>query len=375
MRTRHAFASPMKTTPRILLEPDLCQDLVLPSSGRSILIRTALQENMKDSLQKVLPPIARLLPDSAAGLEDEVEGLDTARRFSPRLYFDYFTLLQGMAQSDVRAVAARSAALRRCLHMPYADRFEVRERMDEIALSFMRAHRTATLSDASHLAIDTQESDTYPRYIDSISRWTAASARRHLATLQMALAASEPHLADELSSLVSVVQLMPQSFFAEAASSLAAFGTILVRPPMDSPEKSTQFFYFDRIVHESAHIYLNMLMTFDPLLTNGAALAESPARQTLRPLKGVLHAHFVFFRLLHAYRHAPDAIRNTEAPCPSRAEMDRMSLSALPLSFAAREAVYLDKFIQGDSILRSSAAFTPCGQRFFDAMTETLCHV
>ncbi|MDR5759737.1 aKG-HExxH-type peptide beta-hydroxylase [Caballeronia sp. LZ035] len=330
---------------------------------------------MKDSLQKVLLQIARVLPGSAAGLEEEVEGLDTARRFSPRLYFDYFMLLQDMAQSDVRAVAARCAALRRCLHMPYADRFEVRERMDEIALSFMRAHRAATLSDASHLSIDAPESATYLEYADSIPRCTAASARRHLATLQMALAASEPHLADEISSLVSVVQLMPQSFSAEAASSLSAFGTVLVRPPMDTPETSTHFFYFDRIVHESAHIYLNMLMTFDPLLTNGAALAASPARQTLRPLKGVLHAHFVFFRLLHAYRHAPDAIRRTEASCPPRAEMDRMSLSALPLSFAAREAVYLDKFIQGDAILRSSAAFTPCGQRLFDAMTETLCHV
>jgi HEXXH motif-containing protein len=365
--------SPMKTTSPNLTEPDNWQELVLPMTGRSADLRTRLQGNLKSSLRKIVREIERVLPQSVDGLADGVERLDLLVRFSPRLYFDYFMLLQSMARSDATAVSAHCDALRATLCGPYAYRFEVREQIDEIARSFLHAHRVATASQANFLSDGANEA--IADQCDPVSGCDARQARRHIAEIERALTTSAPDLADELGSLISIVQLMPRSFSGEAASSLSAFGTVLVRPPLNTDESHTRFFYFDRIVHESAHLYLNLLMTFDPLLTNGRTPAVSPARQTLRPLKGVLHAHFVFFRLLHAYRHAPDSIRHTEAPCPPRSEMDRMSLSALPMSFAAREAIYFDKFIEGDSIIRSAAQFTPNGRRFFDSMMETLCHV
>jgi hypothetical protein len=360
----------MKTTPPILAEPDTWQELVLPVSGRSADLRTLLQDNVKESLRKIGREIERVLPQSVDGLSFGIERLNTAFRFSPRLYFDYFMLLQSMARSDASAVSARCDALRECLCVPYANRFEVRGQMDDIARCFLHAQRVATASQANVLSDESDDA-----IYDPVSDGDAERVRRNIAEIERGLAISAPDLADELAALVSVLQLMPRSFSAEAASSLSAFGTVLIRPPLNTDESLTRFFYFDRIVHESAHLYLNMLMTFDPLVTNGATLAVSPARRTLRPLKGVLHAHFVFFRLLHAYRHAPDAIRHTEALCPSRGEMDRMSLSALPMSFSAREAIYFDKFIEGDSIIRSTAQFTQNGQRFFDSMMETMCHV
>ncbi|WP_162600696.1 HEXXH motif-containing putative peptide modification protein [Paraburkholderia sp. C35] len=329
---------------------------------------------MKSSLHKVMQQIAYVLPDSTAGIDDEISGLDQNRRYSPRLYFNYFALLQGMARSDAQAVAARCASLRACLHSPYADSFEVREQIDDIAQAFLRAQYVATKSDANFQNFDAGADDVDSQI--AIARCVATSARRHIAELETALATTEPHLADELASLVSVVQLMPDSFHAEAASSLSAFGMVVVRPPQQNLREAHQrFFYFDRVIHESAHIYLNMLMTFDPLVTNGATLALSPARQTLRPVKGVLHAHFVFFRLLHAYRHAPESIRNTDAPCPSPRDIAQLSLAGLPLSFAVRENVYFDKFMQGDAILRSSAHFTQRGACMLDSMREAVCHV
>jgi HEXXH motif-containing protein len=363
----------MKTALELLNEPSEWRKLVYPASGASELLRTGLQKKMKDSLRKVLLETARVMPEKLTNPGQPIAALDISRRFSPRLYFTYFGLLQEMARSDTSSVAQRCDELLECLRAPYADTFEVRDTVDDIAWSFLRAHRAATSSNASVLevALSTTDGDA----CDTVDCSAAASARRQLAEMKLAIAACNPNLADEISSLVCVVQLMPRSFSAEAASSLAAFGTVLVRPPSQICEPHERFFYFDRVLHESAHIYLNMLMTFDPLVKNGADPAPSPARQTLRPIKGVLHAHFVFFRLLHAYRYAPGYIRQTEAPAPSPEQLDRLSLSALPLSFATREAVYLDKFMRGDAILRDHAVFTPPGQHFLDSMREAVCHV
>jgi len=117
------------------------------------------------------------------------------------------------------------------------------------------------------------------------------------------------------------------------------------------------------------------LMTFDPLVTNGSTLAPSPARQTLRPLKGVLHAHFVFFRLLHAYRSASDMAGNADEPDLSAEAAAHLPIGALPLSFRMRQAVYAARFMQGDAILRSHAQFTERGRMILDSMREAVRHV
>ncbi|MDR7006209.1 aKG-HExxH-type peptide beta-hydroxylase [Paraburkholderia strydomiana] len=262
------------------------------------------------------------------------------------------------------------------MRAPYCDIFEIRDKVDGVARSFMRAQRAASRSKASFLEFVTNVEDGGAG--DGIDPSLAVSARRQLAELNALIATGNPNLADELASIVSVLQLMPQTFSAEAASSLSAFGMVVVRPPLNVTESSERFFYFDRVIHEAAHTWLNLLMTFDPLVTNGATLTPSPARLTLRPVKGVLHAHFVFFRLLHAYANAPQCIRATHDASSlglTADQIGRMSLSELPLSFALREGVYFGKFMEGDAVLRSSANFTAHGQHFFDAMKETVCHV
>jgi hypothetical protein len=372
--SRDILCATMTPTSEPLYEPIEWPQLVLPVAGLSESLRTGLQAKIKASLHQLLHAIARLLPeDDVAQCREAIDELDASRRFAPGLYFAYFGLLQGIARSDRAAILVRYEALRICLHAPYCDAFEVRDSVDEIALSFLQAHRIATRTEASvlDLTTSTMNSDV----MEDIDSSVVTTSRRRMTELHATLAQDIPQLANEVASLVSVVQLMPRSFAAEAASSLSAFGMVLVRPPRDLGEQCERLFYFDHVIHEAAHIYLNLLMTFDPLVNNGAELAPSPARQTFRPVKGVLHAHFVFFRLLYAYRNAPESIQQTEAPGGPVAELDRLSLSALPLSYARRKAIYFDKFMQGDAILRSSARFTPRGQYFFDAMREAVCHV
>ncbi|MEX3973749.1 aKG-HExxH-type peptide beta-hydroxylase [Paraburkholderia caribensis] len=367
----------MKFTSELLYEPSGWRELVIPVAGRGESLRTGLQVRVRDSLRKLLREIGCAIPGSK--LDDlcvEIDELDVSRRYSPNLYFAYFGLLQGMARSDARAVVECCDVLRNYLRAPYCDMLEIREEVDDVARSFLHAHRAASRSEASFLEFATSAKDSGAE--DDIDPSAVASARRQLAELNALIATSNPDLADELASIVSVLQLMPRSFAAEAASSLSAFGMVLVRPPPNLTGSRERFFYFDRVVHEAAHTWLNLLMTFDPLVTNGATLAPSPARLTLRPVKGVLHAHFVFFRLLHAYAKAPQCIRETHDANSldlTADEIGRMSLSELPLSFALREGIYFDKFTEGDAVLRSSANFTARGQHFFDAMKETISHV
>jgi len=84
----------MNTTVEMLDDPTEWRKLIYPASGVSELLRTRLQAKMKDSLRKVLLEIARVMPAKLTRGSDVVAGLDSSRRYSPRLYFTYFGLLQ-----------------------------------------------------------------------------------------------------------------------------------------------------------------------------------------------------------------------------------------------------------------------------------------
>ncbi|MGF7131484.1 hypothetical protein P3T40_002966 [Paraburkholderia sp. EB58] len=368
----------MKTIAETLHEHSEWRELALPRAGVSKALRTELQTRLKDSLFKVLQEIARVIPEPFTQERVMIAALDPSRRYAPNLYFAYFSVLESMARSDSMAVVQRCAALRECLYAPYCDEFEIRQGVDDITLSFTRARDTAAQSDASRPDFSTGTMERQEQAADeciAVHPSVAHTARRHCAATKTFIAARDPDLADELDSIMSVVQLMPASFTAEAASSLSSFGMIVVRPLENVSERQQQFFYFDRLVHEASHLYLNLLMTFDPLVTNGSTLAPSPARQTLRPLKGVLHAHFVFFRLLHAYRSASDMAGNADEPDLSAEAAAHLPIGALPLSFRMRQAVYAARFMQGDAILRSHAQFTERGRMILDSMREAVRHV
>jgi hypothetical protein len=368
----------MKTITETLHEHSEWRELVLPRTGVSRTLRTELQTRLKDSFFKVLQEIARVIPEPFTQERAMIAALDPSRRYAPNLYFAYFSLLESMARSDSMAVVQRCVALRECLYAPYCDEFEIRQDVDDITLSFTRTRNTVAQSEACRPDFSTGAIERQERTSDeciAVHSSVAQMARRHCAATKTFIAARDPDLADELDSIVSVVQLMPASFATEAASSLASFGMILVRPLENVSEQQQQLFYFDRLVHEASHLYLNLLMTFDPLVTNGSTPAPSPARQTLRPVKGVLHAHFVFFRLLHAYRSASDLAGNVDEPDLSAEAAAHLPIGALPLSFRTRQAVYAARFMQGDAILRSHAQFTKRGRMVLDSMREAVQHV
>lgn len=368
----------MKTISETLQDHSEWRELALPRPGSGRALRIELQRRLKDSLFKVLQEIERVIPEPLTQERALVEALDPSRRYAPEPYFAYFSLLESMARSDALAVVQRCKALRDCLHAPYCDEFEIRQGVDDITLSFTRARHNAAESDVNRADFSSSGVERRTQTggdFSAVDPSVAQTAGRHCAATKTLIAARYPDLADELDSIVSVVQLMPPSFSAEAASSLSSFGMILVRPLQHASEQHQRLFYFDRLVHEASHLYLNLLMTFDPLVTNGSALAPSPARQTLRPVKGVLHAHFVFFRLLYAYRSAPELEGDAHERGRSAETAAHLPIGALPLSFHTRQAAYAARFMQGDAILRSHAEFTERGRIFLESMKEAVQHV
>ncbi len=70
--------------------------------------------------------------------------------------------------------------------------------------------------------------------------------------------------------------------------------------------KRNIFIFIDRIIHETAHLFLHFLSKDDPFVINPPEkLFKSPFRDDGRPMIGIFHAHFVLFRLIMAFSVSP----------------------------------------------------------------------
>jgi hypothetical protein len=109
----------------------------------------------------------------------------------------------------------------------------------------------------------------------------------------------------------------------------------------------------DRLVHETAHMYLHLLSIYDPFLLNSIEEKyPSPFRKDPRPLIGIFHAHFVIFRLINVLQNS--SIRSTFKT--SLNELDDMLFR------------YKKAFLETKIILNKYARFTSLGQKLFDEM-------
>ncbi|HEY2302544.1 MAG TPA: HEXXH motif-containing putative peptide modification protein [Acidimicrobiales bacterium] len=81
------------------------------------------------------------------------------------------------------------------------------------------------------------------------------------------------------------------------------------------PEVSTPLALGESVVHETAHVKLDLLMTMVPLLDNSSErIHRHPWREDLRPLSGVLMGSHAFLNVLLYYRRMVEAgLGGTEA--------------------------------------------------------------
>ncbi len=109
-------------------------------------------------------------------------------------------------------------------------------------------------------------------------------------------------------------------------SSTRTMGSIFIRIPYEMEEPGAQVdamslslltplvYYLEQLVHETAHLHLDQLMEFDPIILNRPTdLFDSPIRKDPRPMRGVFHATFVLARLVFFFSNLEPLIETDEA--------------------------------------------------------------
>jgi hypothetical protein len=130
---------------------------------------------------------------------------------------------------------------------------------------------------------------------------------------------------DEHTHLVSQIILVDSERFI-GGSSFDMQGCIILKIEADM----TLEHIIDLIIHETAHQYVFLLSTLDPLCLNDPhKLYRSPLRKDPRPMMGIFHALFVITRLIHGLRDL----------CTQAS-----SLSLCPHKLSERIRMYEDKF-------------------------------
>ena len=113
---------------------------------------------------------------------------------------------------------------------------------------------------------------------------------------------AEPVFLQEIGSLVSTVLLINSTSNMEGATSPRFFGAVYLSFPKHNLAEHPLLFLADSLVHEMSHLYLNTIMTYDPLVLNELNNQfSSPVRTELRPMIGVYHAAFVLSRVIRLF--------------------------------------------------------------------------
>lgn len=172
-----------------------------------------------------------------------------------------------------------------------------------------------------------------------------------LASAYSILARDLPAFAEEYRIFVNSVLIYRSSTLA-SGTSFSLCGSIYVHSYPDDDEKNI-FVVLDRLIHETAHLYLHYQSMDEEFLTNDInECRPTPFRDEDRPLIGIFHAHFVLYRLLQAL---------SQSSLQDHFELNLISRT--------REK-YRQAFIQTTDVLSAYGKFTPAGEEIFQ---QTLC--
>ncbi len=147
-------------------------------------------------------------------------------------------------------------------------------------------------------------------------------------------------------SLIKCIILVDSESF--WSSSIPIYqGAIIVAPQMSW----NLAHYIETLVHESAHLELNIRRMLDPLITNSKEIAYSSLRKSNRPLLGILHAAFVLIRTTRAL----DLLQ------PHHLGEEFTSCTDMKRDFSTnlRDSLH---------VLKTAAQFTPLGAQLFQNM-------
>ncbi|WP_419419940.1 aKG-HExxH-type peptide beta-hydroxylase [Legionella sp. D16C41] len=286
-------------------------------------------------------------------LSEKFTKLDNKKIFSSLLYFYYYSLLEAMQEQNKDQVFKLCRLLMKIdINNFYTTPLLIGCNSLNPIIKFQKNYIKATA----------QRIETFK----PLSPIEYDLARKYIDKVLIIIKKVNRNLYDEMHEILLLLHLSKGTFFATAATSLRYFGMIIMRYKVFESAEQQFLYFFDSLVHETSHVFLNLLMTLDPIILNSTDLYHSPARNVLRPLKGIFHAHFVFFRLIIMYKLAASYLIGAENHVKSR--NFNIAIRDLPYNYQERLAAYQVKFKQGEEILLKHAKLTDFGVEFLRSL-------
>ncbi len=342
----------------------LLTEFAAPLAGNPALplLHNELRNKTKKSFIGLVTEVQKHLTTDLSPLLDLLKNLNPTRHFSPEFYCYYFTLLTHMVQQNNETAfnLCNTLNLLPTSDNFYHDKFVITSNTSSI---MMELYKNNLGDDKKYKReeITTVSSFDYQEVSSYIQR-------------SFNIIANNTHLSEEINEIISAINIFDGGGKASNASSVGFFGLIMMRYHRFNSQAEQLLYFFDSIIHEAAHNYLNLLITFDPMIINSKEFFFSPARNTNRPMKGIFHGHFVVFRLIMAYRLLEKFFAEYFPTQKLDAYDFNRPLADLPMTFYPRLEAYQYKFKQGESIIQQSAQLTEFGREFFNNMSSIIHH-
>ncbi len=134
----------------------------------------------------------------------------------------------------------------------------------------------------------------------------------------------------------------------DAFTNISWGGAIFLRAQFDP-----QWYTLERLVHETSHLFLNLLMSLEPIHQHDwNDMVPSPFRPGLRPITGLYHGAFVFTRVAMV--------------------MDRAYRLTGDQEYSQRIPVIIDQVKQARETLRQYVRLTPLGKNVLDEISQEI---
>ncbi len=328
-----------------------------PDESNSRELHYLFRKRIKESLIRLVEKIAVFLKKDYQVQIGYLSSLIIEKKFSPIIYYFYFSLLEFIIKKEQLKYSEYCENL--CDLLPFKNIYS----------------ETIVINTLENKAWEKEYIENLMKNANRPSFVTQATDEQILESkvyIQKALEIINKANKDmfaEIHDHVSSIKIFAGDYDAFSGTSMKYFGNLFFKNC--TIDADPVLYFFESLIHETSHLHLNILMAFDPLLINSKEHFYSPARDTIRPMKGILHGHFVVYRLVLMYLAAYSyrTLFNNRIDVAENLDFN-VAIGKQPWNYSTRLEIFKFKFIQGDELIRQHAKLTPGGQELLDNMKD-----
>lgn len=186
------------------------------------------------------------------------------------------------------------------------------------------------------------------------------------------LTAFNPSWQKYFNTILTSIILFTGESISTAGSAIKCQSSIFIKKYVPKPNGDINLYYFDQMIHETAHQQFNILNYLFKLMVNPNSKIFSIARNTERPLYGVFHAQFVLYQLIKGYR---ENVKNFQKKTTFSYNVDDYLYSQfpfLPEDYDLRLQIYEQKFNAGMQSLEQSNNITELGHLLLETLVNSI---